>query len=241
VLVAGTGLILASRLLPGSVAPSNARGNGSAYADPPAFPVPAGSTLLSDSAQVSSAGGNRLASWNSGSDYGGTTKFYSSLADARWKAAGAATTTPRATDFSLDDASGVYSGAEVQISRTDPVRISVTFESKAGTAGQTQAPGPTVALRPLPVATSLPGGFPPEFVPRGAKLVDASSLDSTYFAVFSGGVDLTSYEDQIAQVAEVGNTHSESGATVIEFTYDGQPGQVEVDTAAGEVTVEVTR
>jgi hypothetical protein len=221
---------------------TSALGLGAASLDPdaPAFPVPAGSTLVNAQMEGSGAAAYRIVAWQSGKDYATTAAFYTGLSDSRWRVNGTPGTTPQSTDVTLADSSDVFAGAEVEVSRTDPVEIDVRFVSKDGPPAQSFAPGPTMELQPLPAATALPDGFPPEMVPSGTSLEDAGAIGSTYFALFGGSVDAGAYEKQIGSLVTITNTHAESGATVIDFTLKGNPGQVVIDPTNKEISVEVT-
>jgi hypothetical protein len=240
VALAGLGVLVLTRSGSGG---SDSLGLAAASLDPaaPAFPVPAGSTLLNAQIDGSGAGAYRLAAWQSGSDYDKTAAFYTGLSDSRWQASGSASTTPQATDLSFADGSGVFASAEVTVSRTDPVKIEVRLLSKTSPAAQSFGPGPTIAFGPLPAASALPDGFPSALVPPGTTLKDAGAIGTTYFALFSGSVDVGAYETQIKAAVTITNTHTESGATVIDFTLGGKPGQIVIDPAGGEVSVEVTK
>ena len=189
----------------------------------------------------SGAAAYRIASWQSGADYATTAAFYTGLSDSRWRRSGSPTTTPDAADFTFSDGTGVLASAGLEVARTNPVKIVVRFMPPGGVPVQSYAPGPTIAFGPLPAATSLPDGFPGAFVPVGTTLLAASSLGSTYFAIFAGSVDPAAYQKQIASVATVSGARTQSGATVIDFTYDGNPGEAVVDPASGQVSVEVTK
>jgi hypothetical protein len=240
--VAGVGFLVLSKSGSGSSQPSNL-GLASASLDPdaPAFPVPPGSTLLNAQIEGSGAAAYRIESWQSGADSATTTAFYTNLQDSRWQRTGSPSTTPDAADFTFSDGSGVFANAELEVVRTDPVRIDVRFLPPSGAPAQSFAPGPTIAFGPLPSASALPDGFPSAFVPNGTTLVDASSIGSTYFAIFAGSVDPAAYQSQIASVAKVTSTTTQSGATVIAFTYDGHLGQVIIDPASGQVSIELTK
>jgi hypothetical protein len=209
--------------------------------DAPAFPVPAGSTLLNAQVEGSGPAAYRLASWQSSADYAATATFYRNLSDPRWKVSGSPATTPDATDFSFSDGSAVFASAEIEIARTNAVRIEVRFLPRGGVPASSHAPGPTRAIGPLPAATSLPDGFPAAFVPAGSTLVDASSAGTTYFAVFSSSLNPAAYKTQISSAVTLTGTSTESGATVISFTLNGNPGQAVIDPASHQISVEVTR
>jgi hypothetical protein len=87
----------------------------------------------------------------------------------------------------------------------------------------------------------LPAGFPSALVPPGSTLIDSGAIGSTDFALFSGSIDLTTYETQIATVAKITGTQIDSGATVIDFTIGGKAGQIVVDPASDQISVEVTQ
>lgn len=209
--------------------------------DAPAFPVPAGSVLINAQMEGSGAGAYRLAAWQSGTDYATTTHFYSIVSDPRWQPAGSPTVTPQATDLAFSDSRGVFAKAEIEIARTDPVRIEVRFLPPGGAPAASAGAGPTIAFGQLPRATSLPDGFPTAFVPPGATPFDASSIGSTYFAIFTGTVDPASYLAQIKAVAPDAHAASTGSVTTIDFTYSGHPGEATVDAASGQVSVEVTK
>jgi hypothetical protein len=189
----------------------------------------------------SGAAAYRLAAWQSGSGYATTVSFYTGFRDSRWQVSGSSVATPQATDMSFTDGSGVFTSAEVEIDRTDPVRISVRFLSKTSPPARSFAPGPTIAFGPLPSANALPDGFPSALVPPGTTLLDAGAIGSTYFALFSGSVDVSAYETQISSVVQNIATHTDSGATVIDFTLGGKAGQIVIDPASGQVSVELTK
>jgi hypothetical protein len=240
VAVAGIGYLAISKLAP---AAPQALGLDAATLDPyaPAFPVPSGSTLINAQMEGSGAAAYRIAAWQSGKDYAATAAYYTGLNDSRWQVSGTPVTTPQSTDITFADGSGVFSDAEVEVSRTDPVKIDVRLVSKSGPPAQSFASGPTMELHPLPAATALPDGFPSEFVPAGTTLKDAGAMGSTYFALFSGSVDASAYETQIRSLVTITGTHTDSGSTVIDFTLNGHPGQVIIDHARKEVSVEVTK
>jgi hypothetical protein len=209
--------------------------------DAPSFPVPAGSKLLNAQVEGSGTAAYRLAAWQSGQDYAATVAYYSSLADSRWHLGGSPSSTPQATDLVLTDSQGVFAEADVEIDRTDPVRIEVRFIPPGGAPAYSFAPGPTIAFGQLPAATALPDGFPTAFVPAGTTLYNASSIGSSYFAVFAGSVDPAAYLAQIKAMAPDAHAASTGSVTTIDFTYDGQPGEATVDAASGQVSVEVTK
>ena len=240
VAVAGVGYLAWSKLGPGQ---SQALGLAAASLDPdaPAFPVPSGSTLINSQIEGSGAAAYRIAAWQSGQDYAATAAYYTGLSDSRWQLSGTPVATPEMTDISFTDSSGVFASAEVDISRTDPVKIDVRFISKSSPPADTSAPGPTVEIRPLPAATILPDGFPSELVPSGPTLEDAGAIGTTYYALFSGTVDVSTYESQIGSLVTITGTHTESGATIIDFTLNGNAGQIIIDPTRNEVSVEVTK
>jgi hypothetical protein len=207
--------------------------------DAPSFPVPAGSTLLGATEEGTGSAAYRLALWSSPSSYAATGSFYSGLSDSRWHQTGSPATTPMTTDLTFSDSRGVFETAEVEIARTDPVRISVRFLPPGGPPVESLAPGPTRILQQLPAATSLPAGFPAALVPPGTTLIDAGALGTTYVGLFSGTVDLSAYENQFSSVAHIDGTRQDSGSTVIDITYNGQSGQIVVDPATRETSVEV--
>jgi hypothetical protein len=209
--------------------------------DAPALPVPGGSTLLNAQVEGSGSAAYRIAAWQSAQGYDATVAFYSGLADSRWQRSGSPSSTLQATDFTFSDSSGLFASAKLEVDRTDPVRIEVRFLPPGGPPAQSFAPGPTIAFNRLPVATALPDGFPTTFVPAGATVVDASSIGTTYFVVFAGSVDPGSYQSQIATVAKITGTAIQSGAAVIDFTYDGNPGEAIVNPASGQVSVQATK
>jgi hypothetical protein len=238
--VAGVGFLVLSKSGSSSSQPS---GLASTSLDPeaPAFPVPAGSTILNASTEGSAASAYRLVAWQSAANYATTAAFYTGLKDARWQTSGSPVTTPQTTQITFTDGSGVFARGDVEVDRTDPVRIEVRFLSNASPSVQSFSPGPTMAFGPLPSASALPDGFPPALVPPGTTLVDAGALGSTDFALFSGSVDISAYETQIGSVVKVTGTASESGATVIDFTDDGNSGEITIDPTSGQVSVEVTK
>ena len=240
--IASVGYLVVGRSNPSS-SPQAGLGLASASLDPdaPAFPVPTGSTLLNDSMEGSGTAAYRLVAWQSGADYATTAAFYSGLKDARWHGDGSSTTTPQATDISFSDGSSVFGKADVEVSQTDPVTIDVRFLPAAGPPAKSFAPGPTIAFGALPSASSLPAGFPSALVPPGSTLIDSGAIGSTDFALFSGSIDLTTYETQIATVAKITGTQIDSGATVIDFTIGGKAGQIVVDPASDQISVEVTQ
>jgi hypothetical protein len=129
----------------------------------------------------------------------------------------------------------------VEVDRTDPVRIEVRFLSKTGPQAGSFSPGPTIAFGALPRASALPDGFPSGLVPSGTTLLDAGAIGSTYFALFSGSVDVNAYESQIGSVVTITGTTTQSGSTVINFTLAGKAGQAVIDPASGQVSVELTK
>jgi hypothetical protein len=149
--------------------------------------------------------------------------------------------TPQSTDISFSDGSGVFSGADVEVDRTDPVRIEVRVLSETSPPAQSLAPGPTIAFGPLPSASALPDGFPSALVPPGTTLLDAGAIGSTYFALFSGSIDVSAYESQIGSIVTITGTTTQPGSTVINFTLGGKAGQVVIDPASGQVSVELTK
>ena len=240
--LAGMGYLVITRNNEGpSPQPSLGPAAASLDQNGPAFPVPASSTLINDFAQGSGVAAYRIESWQSGADYDATVAFYTNLQDSRWQVDGSPVTTPDAADFTFSDGSGVFAKAGLEVARTNPVTIDVRFLPPGGVPAQSFAPGPTIAFGPLPVATVLPDGFPSAFVPAGTKLIDASSIGSTYFAIFGGSVDATLYAKQIAAVASVTGTSTQSGDTVIEFTYDGNPGEAIFDPTTNQVSIQVTK
>jgi hypothetical protein len=240
VAVASVGYLLVSRA--GTIHPQSL-GLPSASLDPdaPAFPVPTGSTLLNASMEGSGTGAYRLVAWQSGADYATTAAFYTGLKDARWQITGTPTNTPQATDVSVSDGSGVFASAQVEVDRTDPVRIEVRFLPITSLPAESFAPGATTAFGPLPSASALPDGFPSALVPAGTTLLDAGAIGTTDFALFSGSVDISAYETQIGSVVQITGTTTESRATVIDFTLGGKAGQIVVDPNSDQVSVEVTK
>jgi hypothetical protein len=245
--VAGVGYMVLSKPGPGSSQPQSL-GLASASLDPdaPAFPVPAGSTLINATIDGSGPAAYRLEAWQSGQGFDATANFYADLVysgrtNERWQAKGALSETPQAVTASFSDASGVFGGVELEVDRTNPVRIAVRFIPPGGAPAQTFGAGPTIAFAPLPAATALPDGFPAAFVPPGTTLYDASSIGTTYFAIFSGTVDPAAYLAQIKAVAPDARSSLALTVTAIDFTYDGQPGKAVVDAGAGQVSVEVTK
>jgi hypothetical protein len=246
--VASLGYVLLARSGSGPSSASNPLGLASASLDPdaPAFPVPAGSTLINATIDGSGAGAYRIAAWQSGEDYDATVDFYAGLfysgrSDLRWQARGSVSETPQGAGLTFSDSQGVFASAQVEVDRTDPVRIEVRFLSEAKPPIQSFAPGPTIAFGPLPSASALPDGFPSALVPPGTTLVDAGAIGSTDFALFSGSVDISSYQTQIGSAVQITGTHTDSGATVIDFTLGGKPGQIVIDPNSGQVSVEVTK
>jgi hypothetical protein len=209
--------------------------------DAPSFPVPADSSRLNAQMDGSGPSAYRIASWLSGQTYDATVAFYTGLSDSRWHPSGSPPTTPDAADFTFSDGSGVFASAKLEVSRTNPVKIDVRFLPPGGVPARSYAPSPTIAFGPLPAATSLPDGFPSAFVPAGTTLVDASAVGSTFLAIFSGSIDPAVYQRQLASAATVTGTRVESGASVIDFAYDGNPGEAVVDPASGQVSIEVTK
>jgi hypothetical protein len=189
----------------------------------------------------SGASAYRLTAWQSGTDYASTSNFYSSLADSRWQPEGSRTVTPQATDLTFSDSRRAFAKAEVEITRTDPVRIEARFVPTGGAPAASVGPGHTMAFGQLPRATSLPDGFPTAFVPLGTTVYNASSLGSTYVAIFTGSVDPAAYLAQIKTVAPDAHATSAASVTTIQFTYDGNPGEATVDADSGQVSVEVIK
>jgi hypothetical protein len=239
---AGVGYVVLSNHGSGSAQPQSV-GLVSPSLDPDAlaFPVPTGSTVLNAQMEGSGQAAYRMVAWQSGTDYATTTNFYSSLSDSRWQPMASPTVTPQATDLTFSDSQGVFAKAEIEIARTDPVRIEARFLPPSGSAAASFAAGPTIAFGPLPHATSLPEGFPAAFVLSGTSLHDASSIGSTYFAIFAGTVDPAAYLAQIQAVSPDAHTTSTGSVTTIDFTYDGHPGEATVDVASGQVSLEVTK
>ena len=209
--------------------------------DAPAFPVPTGSVLINAQMEGSGATAYRLVAWESGADYATTTHFYEALSDSRWRPTGSPAVTPQATDVGFFDSQSVFAEAELEITRTDPIRIEARFIPPAGAPATSFGPGPTIVFGQLPRATSLADGFPAAFVPPVTTLYDASSIGTTYFAIFSGTVDPAAYLAQIKAVAPDARSSLTLNVTAIDFTYDGQPGKAVGDAGAGQVSVEVTK
>ena len=240
--VAGVGYVVLTKPGSGSAQPQ-ALGLASPSLDPdaPAFPVPAGSTLINATIEGSGTGVYRLVAWQSGVDYATSAAFYTGLVDSRWRVSGSPATTPQSTDVSFTDSSGVFVSAVVEVDRTDPVRIEVRFLPNSSPPAQSFAPGPTLAFGALPRASALPDGFPSGLVPPGTTLLDAGAIGSTYFALFSGSVDVSAYESQIGSVVTITGTTTQSGSTIINFTLGGKAGQAVIDPASGQVSVELTK
>lgn len=207
--------------------------------DAPSLPVPPGSVLLNAQMEGSGPSAYRLVAWWSGAGYEDTVAFYGRLSDPRWHGSGSSTT-PQAAVFMFSDGTGMFSDARVEVDRTDPVRIGVDFRPLEPVSESSVVPGPTVGLGPWPAASALVEGFPVEFIPGGARLVDASSIDRTYFAIFAGPIDVAAYRAQIASVADITATQDSTDYTVVLFTFDGHPGQVALDKTTGELEIEVT-
>jgi len=192
-------------------------------------------------AQIEGSGPSayRLVAWWSGADYDDTVTFYGGLNDQRWHMSGSSTT-PQAAVFTLSDSAGIFSDALVEVDRTDPVRIGVSLRPPGIVAAPSVLPGPTIGFGAWPAATALARGFPVEFLPGGTKLVDASSIGQTYFAIFEGPVDVAAYRSQIASVATITATQESAGNTVLSFTLHGHPGQVAIDKTTSQIEIEVT-
>jgi hypothetical protein len=235
----GAGLAITRPWSGSSGAGADVVASASLDADAPSIPVPSGSTLLGATEEGTGAAAYRLALWSSPSGYAATVSFYSDLSDPRWHQTGSPATTPMTTDLNFSDSRGVFETAEVEIARTDPVRISVRVLPPGGPPMESLAPGPTRILQQLPAATSLPAGFPAALIPPGTTLIDASALGATYVGLFSGTVDLGAYEGKLSSVAHIDGTRGDSGSTVIDIIYNGQPGQIVVDPATRETSVEV--
>ncbi len=212
----------------------------SAPSEVPSLPTPAGSTLLNDQLEAPSSSVSRITSWQSGQPYEATVSFYGGLSDARWHLQGTPNLTPQATDFALTDSQGIYEKVEVEIDRTDPVRIAVRFLQK-GEPAPTIGAGPTMVIHPLPHASALPDGFPAAFVPAGSTLYDASVMGTTYFAIFVSNIDPTTYLGQVRNIAPDAQATMTGGVTTITFTHDGHQGGAVLDPSAGQLSVEVTR
>jgi len=245
--VAGVGYVVLAKLGPGSSQPQSlALASASLDPDAPAFPVPAGSTLINATIEGSGPAAYRLEAWQSGQGYDATANFYADLVYSgrsaeRWQARGALSETPQGVTASFSDASSVFGGAELEVDRTDPVRIEVRLLPNSSLPAQSVAPGPTIAFGALPRASALPDGFPSGLAPSGTTLLDAGAIGSTYFALFSGSVDVNAYKSQIGSVVTITGTTTQSGSTVINFTLAGKAGQIVIDPASGEVSVEVTK
>jgi hypothetical protein len=188
----------------------------------------------------SGAGAYRLVAWQSGSDYDSTAAFYTGLDDARWKSSGSSATTLQSTEVSFTDSSGVFAKVDVDVTRTDPVKIAVRFLSKTAIPVQSFGPGPTIVFGALPTYTSLPDGFPSALVPQGGSVVDASSVGSTYFVVLSMTTSLAAYETQIGSLVQITDTITQGGVTISEFTYNGHPGQLIFDPSTNRLSIQVT-
>ena len=52
---------------------------------------------------------------------------------------------------------------------------------------------------------------------------------------------MSTYESQIGSLVTITGTHTESGATIIDFTLNGNAGQIIIDPTRNEVSVEVTK
>ena len=70
---------------------------------------------------------------------------------------------------------------------------------------------------------------------------NASSIGTTYVAIFNGPVNPAAYLAQIKAVAPDAHATSAASVTSIEFTYDGNLGEATVDADSGQVSVEVTK
>jgi hypothetical protein len=98
-----------------------------------------------------------------------------------------------------------------------------------------------MVIHQLPHASALPDGFPAAFVPAGSTLYDASTIGTTYFAIFTTSIDPATYLGQITNVAPDAQATTTGGVSTITFTYDGHQAGAVVDSSAGQVSVEVTR
>jgi hypothetical protein len=199
--------------------------------DAPAFPVPAGATLVNARVEGAGPGAYRLAAWNSPLAYDATVAFYAGLADPRWQASGSMVRTPQAATSTFSDGQGVFVRAEVTVNRTEPVRIAVQFVSNAPpSAPASTEPGPTIAIGLLPAATALPDGFPAQLVPPNGSLIDAGAADGTFYAIFASGSDIPTlqkaYLASLQGYAQSVAVSSGQDATVIDFVTSGHPGQV---------------
>lgn len=212
--------------------------------DAPAFPVPAGATLLNARIEGSGPGAYRLAAWNSPFTFDATVAFYANLADPRWQPSGSMVRTPQAADMSFTDGQGVLVRAEVTINRTEPVRIAVQFVSTAPpSAPASTEPGPTIAFGPLPAATALPDGFPAQLIPPNGSLVDAGAVGGTFYAIFASSSDIPAlaqaYQAALQGFAQAVTTSSQQDATVIDFTTAGRPGQIVLAPDGSGTTVSI--
>jgi hypothetical protein len=200
--------------------------------DAPPFPVPPGATLLN--ARILAGDGPtaaRIAAWTSPLDFAATVAFYTGLADPRWTASGPPVTTPQSASLRFTDARGVFAGAELEIARTEPVRIGVVFSPRTPIARPPSSePGPTIAFATLPPATALPEGFPARLMPAGGHLLDAAALAGTYDAIFAASADpatlAAAYRTALAGYASAVASHAEGAATVIDFSTPGGPGEI---------------
>ena len=212
--------------------------------DAPAFPVPAGATLLNARVEGSGPAAYRLAAWNSPLAYDATVAFYAGLADPRWQPSGPVVRTPQAANSTFSDGQGVFVRAEVTINRTEPVRIAVQFVSTAPPpAPASTEPGPTIAFGPLPAATALPAGFPAQLVPPNGSLVDTGSVSGTFYAIFASSSDIPTlqqaYQASLQGYAQSVATSTQQDATVIDFTTGGRPGQIVLASDGSGTTVSI--
>jgi hypothetical protein len=228
------------------IASLDAAGLPAAELDPdfPAFPIPAGAVLVN--AQVLDGrgpGASRIAAWASPAGYDATVAFYTGLTDPRWTRSGSPESTTSATKITLADATGVLGAAVVQVSRTQPVRISVAFSAVAPPSAAAESPGATMAFSTLPPATTLPDGFPARLVPAGATLVDAAGIAGTFDAIFSAPGDpaalSAAYQTALAGYATGASVRAEGSAIVIDFTLPGGPGRIVLIAEAGGTSVAV--
>jgi hypothetical protein len=199
--------------------------------DAPAFPIPAGAALLNARVDGSGPAAYRLAAWSSPLSFDATVTFYSNLADPRWRSSGSPVRTPQAANSTFNDDKGVFASAEVIVSRTEPVRIAVQFVSTTPPSAPAGIdPGPTIAFGPLPAATALPDGFPAPLIPPNGSLTDAGAVGGTFYAIFASTSDVPALQ-QAYQTALKGSSanmtvSNQQGATVIDFSTPGGPGQI---------------
>jgi hypothetical protein len=213
--------------------------------DAPAFPVPAGATLVNAQVTVGhGAGAGRIAAWTSPLGYGATVAHFIGMNDARWTRGGQPATTASSTTITFADSTEVLAAAVVTIRWTDPVRIEVVFRAKATPSpSAASSPGPTVAFRSLPPAATLPDGFPAALVPAGGVLVDAASLAGTYDAIFTApGAPSTlaaAYQAVLSSLAAEVSIHADGSTTLIDFSTAGGPGEIVLEPGNGGTTVSI--